>query len=170
MIKAILIINNYGKPRLTKFYELIGQEEKQQEVIREIFKLLSKRTEYMCNFVEGGAKWGKNTKIVYRQYATLYFIFWVDDSESELGILDLIQVFVESLDSCFENVCELDIIFSMDKVHYILKEIVMGGMVLDTDMAAILKAYNDQQALVKGENKLQSGLDTVLTKARIKKR
>lgn len=35
---------------------------------------------------------------VYRVYATLYFIFVVDGSESELGILDLVHVFVESLD------------------------------------------------------------------------
>lgn len=56
-----------------------------------------------------------------------YFIFWVDSSESELGILDLIHVFVETLDNCFESVCELDIIFNMDKVHFILQEIVMGG-------------------------------------------
>ncbi len=75
----------------------------------------------------GGRQWGPDTKIIYRQYATLYFIFWVDSSESELGILDLIHVFVETLDNCFESVCELDIIFNMDKVHYILQEVVMGG-------------------------------------------
>lgn len=40
----------------------------------------------------------------------------MDSSESELGILDLIQVFVETLDKCFENVCELDLIFHVDKV------------------------------------------------------
>lgn len=51
-----------------------------------------------------------------RHYATLYFVFCVDDSESELGILDLIQVFVETLDRCFENVSELDLVFHMDKV------------------------------------------------------
>ena len=27
-----------------------------------------------------------------------------------------LQVFVETLDKCFENVCELDLIFHMDKV------------------------------------------------------
>jgi Clathrin adaptor complex small chain len=31
-------------------------------------------------------------RVVYRNYATLYFVFVVDSSESELGILDLIQV------------------------------------------------------------------------------
>lgn len=36
--------------------------------------------------------WGKDVKLIYRHYATLYFIFAVDKTESELGILDLIQV------------------------------------------------------------------------------
>lgn len=31
-------------------------------------------------------------RLIYRHYATLYFVFCVDTSESELGILDLIQV------------------------------------------------------------------------------
>ena len=35
---------------------------------------------------------GKDTRVIYRHYATLYFVFVVDESESELGILDLIQV------------------------------------------------------------------------------
>jgi len=29
----------------------------------------------------------------------------------------LFQVFVETLDKCFENVCELDLIFHVDKVN-----------------------------------------------------
>ena len=35
---------------------------------------------------------GERLQIIYRNYATLYFVFVVDSSESELGILDLIQV------------------------------------------------------------------------------
>lgn len=35
---------------------------------------------------------GSDSKLIYRHYATLYFVFAVDSSESELGILDLIQV------------------------------------------------------------------------------
>lgn len=57
-----------------------------------------------------------DTRVIYRHYATLYFVFVVDGAESELGILDLIQVFVESLDRAFENVCELDLIFHFDDV------------------------------------------------------
>lgn len=47
----------------------------------------------------------------------------MDSSESELGILDLIQVFVESLDKRFENVCELDLIFHVEKVSTVALEL-----------------------------------------------
>lgn len=77
----------------------------------------------------------------------------MDSSESELGILDLIQVFVETLDKCFENVCELDLIFHVDKVHFILNELVMGGMVLETNMNEILTRIEDQNKLEKQEVK-----------------
>ena len=69
--------------------------------------MVSKRDENVCNFLEGGLLiGGSDNKMIYRPYATLYFVFCVDSSESELGILDLIQVFVETLDKCFENICE----------------------------------------------------------------
>ena len=94
---------------------------------------------------------GSDYKLIYRHYATLYFVFCVDSSESELGILDLIQVFVESLDKCFKNVCELDLIFHMDKVHYILNELVMGRMVLETNMTEIMTRVEEQNKLEKEE-------------------
>ena len=116
--------------------------------MREIFSLLSKRTDAVCNFLEGGTTvFGKDTKLIYRHYATLYFIVAVDNAESELGILDLIQVFVEVLDKCFENVCELDLIFHSDKVHYIVDEIVMGGMVLETNIGDVLEAIVEMNKL-----------------------
>ena len=90
---------------------------------------------------------GKDTKLIYRHYATLYFVFAVDNAESELGILDLMQVFVEVLDKVFENVCELDLIFNPDKVNYILDEIVMGGMVLETNLGEVLEAIAEMNKL-----------------------
>ena len=102
--------------------------ERQQQMIRECFTLISKRSDRVCNFLEDVGAWSKDTKLVYRVYATLYFIFVVDGSESELGILDLVHVFVESLDHVFENVCELDLIFHTDKVHHILVSHGMLGM------------------------------------------
>ncbi|XP_046912990.1 AP-3 complex subunit sigma-2 or isoform X1 [Dermatophagoides farinae] len=151
MIKAILVFNNHGKPRLTKFYEFYP-EDLQQQIIKETFQLVSKRDENVCNFLEGGSLiGGSDYKLIYRHYATLYFVFCVDSSESELGILDLIQVFVETLDKCFENVCELDLIFHVDKVHHILNELVMGGMVLETSMSEIITRIEEQNAMEKQE-------------------
>src|SRR3989338_4785086 len=150
MIKAILIINNHGKPRLVKFFERYS-EVQQQQIIRECFGLVSKRSEHVCNFLEGGAGWDKDTKLIYRHYAPLYFIFCVDESESELGILDLIQVFVETLDKNFENVCELDLIFHSEKIHYILDEIIMGGLVLETNLPDIMAVLDQHKKLEKEE-------------------
>ncbi|BFZ25816.1 hypothetical protein BsWGS_28854 [Bradybaena similaris] len=151
MIKAILVFNNHGKPRLTKFYQYFP-EDVQHQIIRETFHLVSKRDDSVCNFLEGGTLiGGSDYRLIYRHYATLYFVFCVDSSESELGILDLIQVFVETLDKCFENVCELDLIFHVDKVHYILSELVMGGMVLETNMTEIITRIEEQNKLEKQE-------------------
>uniref|UniRef100_A0A8C6TQC7 Adaptor related protein complex 3 subunit sigma 2 n=1 Tax=Neogobius melanostomus TaxID=47308 RepID=A0A8C6TQC7_9GOBI len=166
MIKAILIFNNHGKPRLIRFYQYFA-EDMQQQIIRETFHLVSKRDDNVCNFLEGGSLiGGSDYKLIYRHYATLYFVFCVDSSESELGILDLIQtmqsftfffqVFVETLDKCFENVCELDLIFHMDKVHYILQEVVMGGMVLETNMNEIVAQVEVQNRMEKSEGGLSA--------------
>ena len=146
MIKAILVLNDHGKPRLLKFFDT-NDTALQQKLLAETFKSVSRRTDFMCNFIEcDGTSWEKGTKIIYRHYATLYFIFVVDSSESELGILDLIQTFVESLDTCFKDVCELDLIFNMEKIHYILDEIIQGGMVIETRKEEILKAVNEMKA------------------------
>ncbi|KGL94275.1 AP-3 complex subunit sigma-2, partial [Charadrius vociferus] len=127
-------------------------EEVQQQIIRETFHLVLKRDDHICNFLECGSLFGgSDYKLIYRHYATLYFVFCVDSSESELGILDLIQVFVETLDKCFENVCELDLIFHMDKVHHILQEVVIGGMVLETNMNEIVAQVEAQSKLEKAE-------------------
>lgn len=151
MIKAILVFNNHGKPRLSKFYTHYA-EDVQQQIFRETFQLVAKRDEHVCNFLEGGSLiGGDDYRLVYRHYATLYFVFCVDSSESELGILDLIQVFVETLDKCFENVCELDLIFHVDRVHHILDELVMGGMVLETNMTEIISRYEEQMKAEKAE-------------------
>ncbi|XP_064933017.1 AP-3 complex subunit sigma-2 isoform X3 [Patagioenas fasciata] len=157
MINAILVFNNHGKPRLVRFYQHLA-EEVQQQIIRETFHLVLKRDDHICNFLECGSLFGgSDYKLIYRHYATLYFVFCVDSSESELGILDLIQVFVETLDKCFENVCELDLIFHMDKqVHHILQEVVIGGMVLETNMNEIVAQVEAQSKLEKAEGGLSA--------------
>lgn len=94
-------------------------------------------------------------KIVYRFYVTLYFVFCVDETESELGTLDMIHgillfiylAFVESLNIYFSSVCELHIIFNMEKVHHILDELILGGMVLETSSKEVNKHIKEMEKL-----------------------
>ena len=108
-------------------------------LVEKIFSLVSPRSQALCNFLDAPeldtylnhpSRAGEKLRIIYRNYATLFFVFVVDSSESELGVLDLIQVldllcpqldvnyllqvFVEALDRAFENVCELDLVFNFD--------------------------------------------------------
>lgn len=141
MIKAVLVINTSGKIRLCQFYEKnklpINQ---QQQLARQLHCTISARSDDLCYFVDDFVEWPTpDTRVVYRRYATLCFIFITDSSESCLAILDLIQVFVEVLDKVFKNVCELDFYFHSEKVHRTLMEIVMGGMVLEMSKDTIVR-------------------------------
>lgn len=64
----------------------------------------------------------------------------VDNSgkENELAILEFIHTMVETLDKYFENVCELDIMFNIEKAHFILDEMVMNGCIVETNKTNIL--------------------------------
>lgn len=121
MIKGVLVFNQSGKPRLVNWYVPLNIKE-QSRVLKQLL-LQCKKTQGFYDFEE--------YKVVYKCFATLYFVFIVQN-ESELAILDLIQVFVECLDTVFVNVCELDLIFKPLQVQYILGEIVSGGIVLET--------------------------------------
>jgi hypothetical protein len=59
--------------------------------------------------------------------------------QNELGVLEFIHAFVETLDKYFENVCELDIMFNLEKAHFILEEMVTNGCIVETNKANILK-------------------------------
>ena len=67
--------------------------------------------------------------MIYRRYASLYFIIGLDLEEdiNELSMLEFIHNLVETMDKYFENVCELDIMFNIEKAHFIMDEMVMNG-------------------------------------------
>ncbi|KPA79232.1 putative adaptor complex AP-3 small subunit [Leptomonas pyrrhocoris] len=148
MIKAVLIINTAGKVRLLSCYEKGISLAQQQELVRSIHRAISRRGDELCNFVDDFHEWPTpDTRVIYRRYATLCFVFVTDSSESQLAILDLIQVFVEALDRTFENVCELDLIFHSEKVQYTLMEMIMGGMVLEMSRDEIIRSLAEMTQL-----------------------
>ncbi|KAK6460538.1 AP complex, mu/sigma subunit [Scheffersomyces coipomensis] len=144
MIHSVLIFNNDGLPRLMKFYTPVDLPT-QRLLLQQVYQLISIRTPQECSFITPPSLLEDvdDIKVIYRHYATLYFVFIVDDQESELGILDLIQVFVECLDKCFTNVCELDLVFGWQVLQTVLEEIVQGGMVIDTNISRIVAAVDE---------------------------
>jgi hypothetical protein len=87
--------------------------------------------------------------VTYRNYATLYFIVISTSTESPLALIDLIQVYVEALDRLFENVCELDLIFSFEILHATLGEMIVGGVVVETNLDRIVAGIRAQGPIPK---------------------
>jgi hypothetical protein len=58
-----------------------------------------------------------DTKIIYRRYASLFFICSISPSDNELLTLEIVHRYVEVLDRYFGNVCELDLIFNFQKAY-----------------------------------------------------
>ena len=153
MIRCVLIINDHGRARLVRFYDSTSFD-KQQAIIKSIHSLISGRDDSSsCCFVFDNLPNDlfrpNQDRIIYRHFASLFFVVVADSCESELGILDLLQVFVHVLDQCFENICELDIVYHYDRVNYVLDEMIMAGMVLETNSEVILHSIADINRSVK---------------------
>ncbi len=122
MIHAFFLINRQGKTRLAKWYSENPTSKQREEQIKEVGQLVLTRNLKACNFVDWHGKW-----VVYKRFASLYFIMVVDPDYNELLALEIIQFIVEILDRYFNNVCELDIIFNFHKVYFLLDEMIMSG-------------------------------------------
>ncbi len=90
----MMLMSRQGKVRLAKWYSTYSQKER-LKVAKEITPLILARPLKLCNFLD----W-KNLKLIYKRYASLYFICGVDVSDNELITLEIIHEFVEVLDRC----------------------------------------------------------------------
>jgi AP-1 complex subunit sigma 1/2 len=108
--------------------------QEKTRAVRELTATVLSRPPKMCNFIE----W-QDKKVVYKRYASLYFVACVDMDDNELIILEQIHLFVEVLDRYFGSVCELDIIFNFHKAYYIMDEMFIGGHLQETSKAEVLR-------------------------------
>lgn len=132
--------------RLAKWYATYNLKERQKH-IKEVTSLVLARRPRSCAFIE----YHGEEKIVYKRYASLFFVAGIDAEENELLVLETLHRFVETLDKYFENVCELDLIFNFPKAHYILDEFVMAGQVQEPSMRAVLRAIQQADELETAE-------------------
>lgn len=95
----------------------------------------------MCNFLEY-----KDSKVIYRRYASLFFITGIDNTENELIGLEIIHRYVETLDKYFGNVCELDLIFNFQKAYFVLDELIINGELQESSKKSVLRVIGQQDA------------------------
>ncbi len=149
MIHCIMLINRQGKIRLIKWYESSNIPNR-MKYIKDVAITVIGRSSRLCNFLE----WGEY-KIVYKRYASLYFITLVDKDDNELIILEMIHHFVECLDRYFGSVCELDIIFNYHKAYYIVEEILAAGFIQESDKKSIIKNLQLQDSQLHEEKEIE---------------
>ena len=137
----LLLLSRQGKVRLSKWYQTISQKEK-SKITRELTTLILSRRAKMCNVLEY-----KDIKIVYRRYASLFFIVGIESGDNELISLEIVHRFVEQMDKVYGNVCELDIIFGFDKAYHILDELLLDGYIQESSKREVLKRVAQQDEL-----------------------
>ena len=62
-----------------------------------------------------------------------------DEDENELALLEFIHSLVETMDKYFDSVCELDIMFHIEKAYYIVEEMVANGQIVENNKTNILR-------------------------------
>lgn len=87
------------------------------------------------------------TKIVYRRYASLFFITGCSPDDNELITLEIVHRYVEQMDKYYGNVCELDIIFNFQKAYFILDELLMAGEMQESSKKNVLRYISQQDSL-----------------------
>ncbi|KAF9544366.1 hypothetical protein KI688_011965 [Linnemannia hyalina] len=118
------------------------------KIIKDVTQLVLSRRTKMCNFLEY-----KDTKVIYRRYASLFFITGIDPNDNELLTLEIIHRYVEVLDRYFGNVCELDLIFNFHRAYFILDELLIAGEMQESSKKTVLRVITHQDAMEEEEAK-----------------
>ncbi|MCJ1456256.1 RNA polymerase III-inhibiting protein maf1 [Mycoblastus sanguinarius] len=137
---------NEAKPknpqqRLAKWFTTLSPKDK-AKIIKDVSQLVLSRRTRMCNFLEY-----KDTKVVYRRYASLFFIAGCSSTDNELITLEIVHRYVEQMDKYYGNVCELDIIFNFQKAYFILDELLLAGEMQESSKKNVLRCISQQDSL-----------------------
>ncbi|KAK2730551.1 clathrin adaptor complex small chain, partial [Colletotrichum kahawae] len=138
---AIALLTTSPLQRLAKWFTTLSPKEK-AKIVKDVSQLVLARRTRMCNFLEY-----KDSKIVYRRYASLFFIAGAASEDNELITLEIIHRYVEQMDKYYGNVCELDIIFSFTKAYYILDELLLAGELQESSKKNVLRCISQQDSL-----------------------
>ncbi|KAL4764661.1 AP-1 complex subunit sigma [Aspergillus foveolatus] len=140
-IHYLILLSRQGKVRLAKWFTTLSPKEK-AKIIKDVTQLVLSRRTRMCNFLEY-----KDTKVVYRRYASLFFIAGCASTDNELITLEIVHRYVEQMDKYYGNVCELDIIFNFQKAYFILDELLLAGEMQESSKKNVLRCISQQDSL-----------------------
>lgn len=146
MINYILLVSRQGKVRLAKWFMTVPPKAK-AKIVKDVTQLVLARRTRMCNFLEY-----KDTKVVYRRYASLFFVCGIGLGDNELIALEIIHRYVEVLDKYFGNVCELDLIFNFQKAYAILDELIIAGEMQESSKKSVLRVVTQADGVEEQEN------------------
>lgn len=141
MIRYLLLFSRQGKVRLQKWYSAYTDKEK-KTIIRELVNTVVSRKARVSSFLEF-----RDLKIVYKRYASLYFLAAIEPDDNQLIALEILHRYVEVLDKYFGSVCELDIIFNFEKAYYILDELLLGGVMQESGKQKMSEIIHSQDML-----------------------
>jgi len=91
--------------------------------------------------------WSIDSKVVYRRYASLFFIAGCASTDNELITLEIVHRYVEQMDKYYGNVCELDIIFNFQKAYFILDELLLAGEMQESSKKNVLRCISQEDSL-----------------------
>ncbi|KAF8312225.1 Adaptor protein complex sigma subunit [Clavulina sp. PMI_390] len=144
MITYVLLVSRQGKVRLAKWFQTLPPKQK-AKIVKDVTQLVLARRTRMCNFLEYKG-------VVYRRYASLFFICGIGSGDNELVTLEIIHRYVEVLDRYFGNVCELDLIFNFQKAYAILDELIIAGELQESSKKSVLRVVAQSDAIEDQEN------------------
>ncbi|KAJ5124477.1 uncharacterized protein N7515_008302 [Penicillium bovifimosum] len=164
-VHYLILLSRQGKVRLAKWFTTLSPKEK-AKIIKDVTQLVLSRRTRMCNFLEykGGyfprtnplsptrprtdrSLFLLDSKVVYRRYASLFFIAGCASTDNELITLEIVHRYVEQMDKYYGNVCELDIIFNFQKAYFILDELLIAGEMQETSKKNVLRCISQQDSL-----------------------
>eukprot|EP01125_Pyxidicula_operculata_P018597 TRINITY_DN6616_c0_g1_i1.p1 TRINITY_DN6616_c0_g1~~TRINITY_DN6616_c0_g1_i1.p1 ORF type:complete len:156 (+),score=19.10 TRINITY_DN6616_c0_g1_i1:284-751(+) len=152
MIHFFLIVNKQGKVRLSKWYSAYSQKER-VKTIKDIELNVVRRSPDHSNFMQ----W-KDKMLVYRKYASLYFVMAIDEDDNELLTLEIIHRFCHSLEVVYgKDVCELDIVYHFENIYAILDEYILAGELIETSADEIHRQIQQLEGNLKLEMLEQLG-------------
>lgn len=147
--------------RLAKWFTTLSPKDK-AKIIKDVSQLVLARRTRMCNFLEYKGRSHhvphprtnpqadglcQDSKVVYRRYASLFFIAGCASDDNELITLEIVHRYVEQMDKYYGNVCELDIIFNFQKAYFILDELLLAGEMQESSKKNVLRCIGQQDSL-----------------------